>query len=95
MQYVIHAYDYTDDQAHDRRLAVRLKHFDGARQLKSAGHFILGGALLDPDGKMIGSMMLLDFDSAQQLNDWLQTEVYILGKVWERVDIKPFRQAAI
>jgi uncharacterized protein YciI len=95
MLYVLHAYDYTDDQAMDRRLAVRPKHFDGARQLKAAGQFILGGALLDPDGKMIGSMMLLDFASTEQLNDWLKAEVYITGKVWERIDIKPFRQADV
>jgi uncharacterized protein YciI len=95
MRYVIHAYDYTDDQAMNRRLAVRPNHFDGARQLKADGHFVLGGALLDPDGKMIGSMMLLDFDTEEQLNDWLQSEVYITGKVWERIDIKPFKQAEI
>ncbi|WP_138994772.1 YciI family protein [Larkinella sp. C7] len=95
MRYVIHAYDYTDDQAMDRRLAVRPNHFDGARQLKADGHFVLGGALLDPEGKMIGSMMLLDFDTEDQLNDWLQSEVYISGKVWERIDIKPFKQADI
>ncbi|RCR65735.1 YciI family protein [Larkinella punicea] len=95
MRYVIHAYDYTDDQAMGRRLAVRPNHFDGARQLKADGHFVLGGALLDPDGKMIGSMMLLDFDTEDQLNDWLQNEVYISGKVWERIDIKPFKQADI
>ncbi|MGV3559317.1 YciI family protein [Larkinella arboricola] len=95
MQYVLHAYDYTDEQALNRRLAVRTQHLDGARQLKTAGHFILGGALLDAAGKMIGSMMLLDFDSEEQLNNWLQTEVYITGKVWERIDIKPFRQAEI
>ncbi|KAA9349911.1 YciI family protein [Larkinella humicola] len=95
MRYVIHAYDYTDDQAMDRRLAVRPNHFDGARQLKADGHFVLGGALLDPDGKMIGSMMLLDFDTEDQLNDWLQNEVYISGKVWERIDIKPFKQADV
>ncbi|MFD1141887.1 YciI family protein [Larkinella insperata] len=95
MQYVLHAYDYTDKQALNRRMAVRGQHFDGARQLKVAGHFILGGALLDDAGKMIGSMMLLDFDSEEHLNNWLQAEVYITGKVWERIDIKPFRQAEI
>lgn len=79
----------------DRRLAVRPKHFDGARQLKAAGQFVLGGALLDPDGKMIGSMMLLDFKSMEELNDWLKSEVYVTGKVWERIDIKPFKQAEI
>ena len=95
MRYVIHAYDYTDDQAMNRRLAVRPNHFDGARQLKADGHFVLGGALLDPDGKMIGSMLLLDFDTEEQLNDWLQNEVYNTEKVWERIDVKPFKQADV
>ncbi|GAB3263725.1 hypothetical protein GCM10027347_30390 [Larkinella harenae] len=95
MLYVLHAYDYTDDQAIDRRMAVRPSHFEGARRLKASHQFILGGALLDPDGKMIGSMLLLDFDSEEQLNDWLKNEVYVTNKVWERIDIKPFRQADV
>ncbi|MGA0559639.1 YciI family protein [Larkinella sp. VNQ87] len=95
MRYVVHAYDYTDEQAMDRRMAVRPAHFDGARRLKANGNFVLGGALLDPDGKMIGSLMVVDFDSEEQLNDWLQADPYVTGKVWERIDVKPFRQAEI
>lgn len=95
MLYVVHAYDGTDTDALDRRMAIRPAHFDGAKRLKAEGHFVLGGALLDPDGRMIGSMMLLDFDDDAQLQDWLSWEPYIQNKVWERVDIKPFRQAAV
>ncbi len=56
---------------------------------------MLGGALLDPNGQMIGSMMLLDFDDDHQLQEWLAWEPYIQHKVWERIDIKPFRRADI
>ena len=95
MLYVVHAYDGTDSDALDRRMAVRPTHFEGARRLKAEGHFILGGALLDPDGRMIGSMMLLDFTDETQLNEWLSWEPYVQHKVWERIDIKPFRQADV
>lgn len=95
MQYVIHAYDYTDADALDRRMAVRPGHFAGARQLDADGHFIIGGALLDPDGKMIGSMLVLDFATHEQFQFWYDHEPYIRGRVWERIDIKPFLKATL
>ena len=95
MLYVVHAYDGTDADALARRLAVRPNHFDGARRLKADGHFILGGALLDPDGNMIGSMMLLDFADESQIQQWLAWEPYVQHNVWQRIDIKPFRQADV
>jgi len=95
MQYVIHAYDYTDEQALERRMAVRPHHFDGARALKETGNFIMGGALLDDRGIMIGSMMVVEFETDEALQRWLQQEPYVTGNVWERIDIKPFRRADI
>lgn len=95
MLYVVHAYDHTDADALDRRLTVRPSHFEGARRLKEAGHFVLGGALLSPEGQMIGSMMLLDFADESQLQEWLSWEPYVQKGIWERIDIKPFRQAEL
>lgn len=93
MQYLIHAYDYAD--ALDRRMAARPAHFEGARQLKANGQFILGGALLDPNGNMMGSMLLLEFETEAEFQTWYDNEPYIQGKVWERIDVKPFRKADI
>ena len=95
MLFVVHAYDYTDPEALDRRMAVRGHHLEGAKVLKSNGNFIMGGALLDPDGKMIGSMMVVDFEEESQMNQWLQNDPYVTGKVWEKIDVKPFRQATV
>ncbi len=96
MKFVVHAYDYTDSEALNRRMSVRPNHFDIVRELKDAGHFILGGALLSPDDKMIGSMMVLEFESEAKLHElWLDHEPYVVGKVWEKIDIKPFRQAQV
>ena len=95
MQYVVHAYDHTDADAYDRRMAVRPAHFDTVRDLKAKGQFIIGGALLDPDGKMIGSMLVVEFETEEALQQWLQHEPYLIGNVWDKVDIKPFRKADV
>lgn len=95
MQYLVHAYDHTDPDALSRRMAVRADHLAGAARLKAGGQFILGGALLNPEGQMIGSMMLLDFETEEQLQAWQAHEPYIQHGVWDKIDIKPFRQAAV
>lgn len=95
MLFVIHAYDYTDAEALERRMSVRAKHLEGAQVLKANGNFVVGGALLSPEGKMIGSMMVVDFEEESQMNHWLQNDPYVTGKVWEKIDAKPFRQAAV
>lgn len=95
MHYVIHAYDHTDADALDRRMAVRPAHLDYVRELKEKNQFILGGALLNPDGQMIGSMLLLNLETEDQLNEYLKTDPYIVQKVWDKIDVKPFRQASV
>ena len=95
MLYVIHAYDYTDEQALQRRLNVRPQHLDTVRQLKAEGHFVIGGALLNPDDQMIGSMMVVDFADETSLHQWLDNDPYVQGRVWEKIDVKPFREAKV
>ncbi len=95
MKYVIHAYDPTDADALSRRMTVRPNHLTYMRQLKENGQFILGGALLSPEGTMIGSMILLEFDTESQLQEYLKTDPYIIEGVWDKVDVKPFRQADV
>ncbi|QJW89212.1 hypothetical protein HNV11_07300 [Spirosoma taeanense] len=95
MHYVIHAYDHTGPDALDRRMAVRPNHLDYVRDLKAKGQFLLGGALLDSEGRMIGSMLILDLDTEDQLTEYLQTDPYIVQGVWDRIDAKPFRKADV
>lgn len=94
-QYLITAYDYTDEGAFERRLQVRPHHLDGARELKAKGNYVIGGAMLDEKGKMIGSTMILQFEDEEQLEAWKQSELYITQGVWESVDIKPFKVADV
>jgi uncharacterized protein YciI len=94
-QYIVTGYDHTDADALRRRMDVRPHHLDGARELKEKGHYIIGGAILNDEGKMIGSTMILQFESEEELEAWKQSEIYITGGIWESVDIKPFRVAEV
>jgi len=94
-QYLITAYDYTDTAALERRMKVRPGHFEGAKKLKENGNFIMGGAILDDGGKMIGSVMIMQFETEDELEAWKQSEPYITQKIWETYDIKPFKVADV
>lgn len=94
-QYIITAYDYTDADALDRRMAARPYHLDGVRELKATGNYIAGGAILNAEGKMIGSVLMAQFDTEEELEAWKQREPYITQKVWETVDVKPFKLANV
>ena len=71
MQFMIVAYDGTDEGALNRRLAVRDSHIAGAIELKNKGNLIAGGAILDDTGRMIGSTTYVEFESRAELDAWL------------------------
>ncbi|MFL5736523.1 MAG: YciI family protein [Actinomycetota bacterium] len=87
------AWDGTDDGARDRRLEARAAHLERIRPRVDAGEALVGGAILDDDGGMIGSVLLMDFETREALDEWLSTDPYMTGHVWERVDVRPFRTA--
>ena len=94
-QYFITAYDFTDSQALDRRMAARPAHLAGVKKLKENGNFLIGGAILSPEGKMIGSSLFMQFQTEAELQQWLKEEPYVNEKVWDKIDIKPFRVAEV
>lgn len=94
-QYIVTAYDFTDAEALKRRMGARPHHFDSARELKKTGNFIKGGAILNNEGTMIGSVMMMQFESEEELEAWQQNEPYITQGVWETVDVKPFMVADV
>jgi uncharacterized protein YciI len=92
-QYLVTGYDYTDEGALDRRMSVRPHHLDAAKGIKESGNYLMGGAILNDEGKMIGSAMILQFETDEELEAWKLSEPYITQKIWETVDVKPFRVA--
>ena len=74
VQWLIIARDGTDAQAQERRMAARPAHLEHAAKLQAAGHLLVGGALIDDDGRMIGSACVAQFETRAQLDAWLRTD---------------------
>lgn len=95
MQFLLIAYDGTDAGATERRMSVREDHLFKISHLKKSGEFLFGGAILDDNGKMIGSMIVYDFPDRESLDAKLLHEPYITNGVWKKIEIQPFRLAKI
>jgi len=95
MQYIVMAYDGTDDKAPERRLAVREEHLKSVEKRFNDREHLYGAAMCDDDGKMIGSMMVVDYPSREALDNWLDVEPYVLGDVWRKIAIQPCKVAPL
>jgi len=93
MQFILIGYDGTDEGALDRRMAVRSEHLEKIEILKKSGEFLLGGAILDDSGKMIGSTIVYEFPDRAALDEKLKDEPYFTKGVWKKIEIHPFRMA--
>ena len=87
MQFLVIGKDGKDDKAMERRLAVREAHIKLGDEMEASGERWYECAILDDNGKMIGSMAVLDFPSEKELQDYLKREPYVTGKVWQTVEI--------
>lgn len=89
MQFVLIAYDGTDKDALARRMAVREAHLQLGKEMHDAGKWLYAAGILDDGGKMIGSMIVCEFASRDEMEKhWLGREPYIAGKVWQKIDIR-------
>jgi uncharacterized protein YciI len=95
MQFLLIAYDGTDAKALDRRMKSRPEHLEKIAHVKKAGQFLCGGAILNDNGIMTGSMILYEVADRAELDRLLKDEPYIYNKVWEKIEIRPFRLAKI
>ena len=88
MQFLLIAYDGTDEKALERRLSSRQAHIDYSNKLKENGNMIFGAAILDKNEKMIGSAIVYEFPSREELDSCLRKEPYVTNKVWQKIEIK-------
>ncbi|GLB60139.1 YciI family protein [Cytobacillus sp. NCCP-133] len=93
MQFIITAYDGTDDQALERRLSAREEHLKGVERRFKAGEHLYGAAILNDEEKMIGSIMVVDYPSRAELDQWLKEEPYMKDNVWQKIEVEPCRVA--
>ena len=84
MQFIITAHD--GENMLEKRMAVRPRHLEGMAKLGK--HIVLAGGLLDDEGKMKGSVLILDLEDHAALDDYLKNEPYVMEHVWEKIEIE-------
>ena len=94
-QFLVIAHDGTDPEAPARRRSARPSHFEGIKSMVERGELRAGGAILDDNGAMIGSVAFVEFPSRAALDEWLKREPYVTQGVWQRIEVKPFRLAVL
>ena len=85
VQFVIRAYD--GKGMLEKRMEVRPRHLEGMERIRQ--HVVCAGGLLDDEGKMKGSMLVMEFESRQELDKYLANEPYVLEHVWEKIEVEP------
>lgn len=93
MLHLVIAHDGRDSEAPERRRRVRERHLEAMRPLIEAGTLQLGGAYLDEKGEMRGSVLLLEAEDLDAVQQILDADIYTQEGVWERFEIRPFKRA--
>lgn len=89
MQFIVLGHDGTDADAPARRQGARPTHLQQAQERFDRGEWLYAAAILEDSGAMIGSMIVCDYPSREDLQErWLKTEPYVTGGVWTEVVIR-------
>ena len=83
MQFIIKALD--GENMLEKRLAVRSRHLENLSTVKR--NIICAGGLLDDEGRMKGSVLIMDFENKELLDEYLNSEPYLSEHVWETIEI--------
>jgi uncharacterized protein YciI len=92
---VILARDGRDAEAPARRQAVREQHIARVRPMAEDGTLAIGGAILDAEGGMTGSIAVVACDSDAAARAWMAEDPYVTGGVWQDVTLHGTRFAPL
>ena len=84
MQFVSRALD--GENTLEKRKEVRAEHLENLSRFE--GKNLCSGALLDGEGNMKGSMLVLEAESRAQIDAYLAGEPYLREGVWETVEVE-------
>jgi len=88
MQFMVIGHDGSDPGALARRMAAREAHLKLGKELHAAGKWLFAAGILNEAGTLVGSMIVCDFPSREELErQWLKKEPYLVGKVWQQVNV--------
>ncbi len=88
MQFLVLAYDAKDEGAAQRRLDARNAHLAMIEALKDAGNMKMGAAILNDEGKMVGSCIIAEFPTRADLDGWLAGDPYMVHDVWHDIYVQ-------
>ncbi|HEY3810442.1 MAG TPA: YciI family protein [Acidimicrobiales bacterium] len=91
MHFLVLAWDAPGEASVARRDAVRPAHATSIRDLWEKGHVVLGAGLLDDAGVVRGSLVVVEYPSRTEVDQYLATEPFATEGVWERVEVHPLR----
>ena len=81
----------------EKRLATRPQHLARLQQLNDEGRLIVAGAMpkdpSNPQAGFYGSTLIVDFETREALDAWLQDEPFLKEGVYAHIDVKPFNKA--
>ena len=52
---------------------------------------MLGAGILDDGGAVIGSLVVVDYPTRDDVDGYLATEPFVTGSVWDRIEVRPLR----
>ena len=84
MQFIVKAYD--GEGMLDKRMEVRPRHLEGIERIKE--HVICAGGLLDDEGKMKGSVLIMEYENREQLDEYLAKKPYVQEHVWQKIEVE-------
>ena len=85
MQFLIKAYDGSDML--EKRMEVRPRHLEGMKALGK--QIICDGGLLDDEGRMKGSALVMEFPDRTALEEYLKNEPYVVEGIWQKIEVEP------
>ena len=84
MQFLIKSYD--GEGMLEKRMEVRPRHLEGMMVLGK--QIICAGGLLDEEGRMKGSALVMEFENRAALAEYLKNEPYVVEGVWQKVEVE-------
>lgn len=89
MHFAFWARDVPD--ALELRLELRPAHLERLVHAHRDGMFLGGGAMLDDEGRMVGSAGVLQAEDLEAARAWVADDPYARGGLWEQTRVEAFR----
>jgi len=99
-RFFVYAPDKTDEGAHERRYAVRPRHFEAVQPLIDSGVIQVGGMVVSEDQieseggqkKAVASLLIVKAKTIDDARKLIESDVYYTSGVWdsEKLIILPF-----